>query len=47
MAPSEKIFEIISIDIFKNMSIKKLMNVRVSLLKPVTTINNKKEKEAV
>jgi len=41
MAPSEKIFEIISIDIFINMGNNILMNLRVALLKPVAITNNK------
>ena len=47
VAPWESIFEFTSIDIFKKMGNKELKSLRVALLKPVTIINNEKQKEAI
>lgn len=47
MAPSGKIFELISTETFKNMGNEFLKQIRVALLKPVTTISDDIEKEAI
>jgi len=47
LAQSEKIFESISIDTFKNMGNKKLKSLRVALLQPGTIIQNEKEIQSI
>lgn len=47
VAPCEKIFELVSMDSFKNMGNKILKSLRVALLKPVTEIKNIKDQEAL
>ena len=47
VAPSEKIFESVSIDTFKKMGNENLKSLRVALLKPVTQIYNIKDQEAI
>lgn len=47
MAPSGKIFELISTETFKNMGNEFLKQIRVALVNPVTTISDDIEKEAI
>lgn len=47
LVPGETIFDTIFIESFKIMVNNMLQSLRVALLKPVTLLNNKKDKEAI